>query len=103
MKATEMRSLAPRTLPVKRDVVKAAVDALMKSRRGESEVMWEVYHPCWKDRASGALALAGLSEVIVGDMQLRNIGIVGYAGVFPIAEILIDPLPKRQHALDDSN
>jgi hypothetical protein len=27
---------------------------------------------------SGVLALAGLSGVVAGDMQLRNIGIVGY-------------------------
>jgi hypothetical protein len=33
---------------------------------------------------SGILALGGLSGVIVGDMQLRNIGIVGYAGVFSV-------------------
>jgi len=39
--------------------------------------------------ASGVLALAGLSGVIVGDMQLRNIGIVGYAGVFPVAALLL--------------
>ena len=32
--------------------------------------------------ASGVLALAGLSGVVVGDMQVRNIGIVGYVGVF---------------------
>jgi hypothetical protein len=32
--------------------------------------------------ASGVLALAGLRGVVVGDMQLRNIGIVGYVGVF---------------------
>jgi hypothetical protein len=32
--------------------------------------------------ASGVFALAGLSGVVVGDMQLRNIGIVGYVGVF---------------------
>jgi hypothetical protein len=38
---------------------------------------------------SGALALAGLSGVINGDMQLRNIGIVGYAGVFPVAALLL--------------
>lgn len=39
--------------------------------------------------ASGALALAGLSGVIFGDMQLRNIGIIGYAGVFPFAALLL--------------
>ena len=32
--------------------------------------------------ASGMLALAGLSGVVAGDMQLRNIGIIGYVGVF---------------------
>ncbi|MDX8355118.1 hypothetical protein [Cognatiyoonia sp. IB215182] len=38
---------------------------------------------------SGLLALAGLAGVPTGDMQLRNIGIVGYAVVFPIATALI--------------
>jgi hypothetical protein len=32
--------------------------------------------------ASGVLALAGLGGVVTGDMQLRNIGIVGYLGGF---------------------
>lgn len=45
--------------------------------------------------ASGALALAGLSGVIVGDMQLRNIGIVGYAGVFPVVALLLAILFHR--------
>jgi hypothetical protein len=45
--------------------------------------------------ASGALALAGLSGVIVGDMQLRNIGVVGYAGVFPVAVLLLAILFQR--------
>jgi hypothetical protein len=31
---------------------------------------------------SGILALAGLSGVVTGDMQLRNIGIIGYVPVF---------------------
>ena len=39
--------------------------------------------------ASGVLSLAGLSGVVVGDMQLRMIGVVGYAGVFPIAALLL--------------
>jgi hypothetical protein len=34
---------------------------------------------------SGLLALAGLGGVMAGDMQLRNIGIVGYLGVFLFA------------------
>lgn len=45
--------------------------------------------------ASGALALAGLSGVILGDMQLRNIGIIGYAGVFPFAALLLGILFHR--------
>ena len=39
--------------------------------------------------ASGVLALAGLSGVIFGDMRLRAIGIAGYAGVFPLAVLLM--------------
>ena len=39
--------------------------------------------------ASGALALAGLSGVLAGDMQLRNIGIVGYVGVFLVVTVLL--------------
>jgi hypothetical protein len=38
---------------------------------------------------SGVLSLAGLCGVFIGDMRLRSIGIVGYAGVFPIAAVLI--------------
>ena len=39
--------------------------------------------------ASGVLALAGLSGVVAGDMQLRNIGIVGYVGVFLVVVALL--------------
>jgi hypothetical protein len=39
--------------------------------------------------ASGVLSLAGLSGVVVGDMRLRMIGVVGYAGIFPIAALLL--------------
>jgi hypothetical protein len=39
--------------------------------------------------ASGLLALAGLSGVAAGDMQLRNIGIVGYLGVFLVVAGLL--------------
>jgi hypothetical protein len=38
---------------------------------------------------SGLLALAGLSGVVAGDMQLRNIGIVGYVGVFLVVACLL--------------
>ncbi len=52
--------------------------------------------------ASGVLAAAGLSGVVVGSMELRNLGVVGYAGVFPIAAVLLaivfyrtDPTDRR--------
>ncbi len=45
--------------------------------------------------ASGVLALAGLSGVVVGDMQLRNIGIVGYVGVFLVVAALLAGLFYR--------
>lgn len=38
---------------------------------------------------SGLLALAGLSEVVVGDVQLRNIGIVGHVGAFLVVAALL--------------
>jgi hypothetical protein len=44
---------------------------------------------------SGVLALAGLSGVFAGNMQLRAIGIAGYAGVFPIAALLLAILFHR--------
>jgi hypothetical protein len=45
--------------------------------------------------ASGVLAFAGLSGVVVGDMQLRNIGIVGYVGVFLVVATLLAVLFYR--------
>jgi hypothetical protein len=45
--------------------------------------------------ASGVLALAGLSGVVVGDMQLRDIGIVGYVGVFLVVTALLGVLFYR--------
>ena len=50
--------------------------------------------------ASGVLALAGLSGVVVGDMQLRNIGIVGYLGVFLIVATLLGILFYRATTLE---
>jgi hypothetical protein len=49
----------------------------------------------WLMIASGVLALAGLSGVVVGDMQLRSIGIVGYLGVFLIVAALLAVLFYR--------
>jgi hypothetical protein len=45
--------------------------------------------------ASGVLALAGLSGVVAGDMQLRNIGIVGYVVVFLVVAGLLGVLFYR--------
>src|SRR5215213_2941228 len=45
--------------------------------------------------ASGVLSLAGLSGVAAGDMQLRNIGIVGYVGVFLVVAALLAILFHR--------
>jgi hypothetical protein len=50
--------------------------------------------------ASGVLALAGLSGVVGGDMQLRNIGIVGYVGVFLVVAVLLAVLFYRATPLD---
>jgi hypothetical protein len=44
---------------------------------------------------SGALAVAGLSGVVAGDMQLRNIGIVGYLVVFLVVAGLLGVLFYR--------
>ena len=44
---------------------------------------------------SGALSLAGLLGVVYGDMQLRNVGIVGYVGVFLVVTILLAVLFVR--------
>lgn len=40
-------------------------------------------------RMSGLLALAGLGGAASGDMQLRNIGIIGYGVVFPVVAGLL--------------
>jgi hypothetical protein len=48
--------------------------------------------------ASGALALTGSSGVVVGGKQLRNIGIVGYVGVFLV--VLPGPLDTRPSGVD---
>ena len=45
--------------------------------------------------ASGVLSLAGLSGVVAGDMQLRNIGIIGYVGVFLVVAALLAVLFYR--------
>jgi hypothetical protein len=57
--------------------------------------------------AAGLLALAGLLGVVAGDMKIRNVGIVGYVGVFPLAAALLALLfyrtrPANSTALPDS-
>ena len=49
----------------------------------------------WLMVASAVLALAGLSGVVFGNMQLRNIGIVGYVGVFLVIAVLLAVLFYR--------
>jgi hypothetical protein len=44
---------------------------------------------------SGVLALLGLAGIVFADMRLRNIGIAGYAGVFPIVAALLGILFYR--------
>ncbi|MFN2371195.1 MAG: hypothetical protein ABR506_08585 [Candidatus Krumholzibacteriia bacterium] len=49
---------------------------------------------------SGLLALAGLAGVVTGNMQLRNVGIVGYVGVFVVVAGLLAVLFKRTDPVD---
>jgi hypothetical protein len=52
------------------------------------------------DDCQRVLAFAGLSGVVVGDMQLRNIGIVGYVGVFLVVAALLAVLFFRAPPLE---
>lgn len=54
----------------------------------------------WLMLAAGILALAGLSGVAFGDMQLRNIGIVGYVPVFLVVAALLAVLLYRTAPCD---
>jgi hypothetical protein len=46
--------------------------------------------------ASGVLAFAGLIGLPSGDMQLRDIGIVGYVGVFLMVAVLLAIFFRRE-------
>lgn len=46
---------------------------------------------------SAALAFAGLLGVPTGNMQIRNVGIVGYAVLFPIGAGLLAVMFRRAH------
>ncbi|HCU35823.1 MAG TPA: hypothetical protein DGT21_10320, partial [Armatimonadetes bacterium] len=54
----------------------------------------------WMMIASGVLALAGLIGVLTGSMQLRNIGIVGYVGVFLVVVVLLAVFFYREKPMD---
>ena len=56
----------------------------------------------WLSFLSGVLAFAGLLGAVVGDMQIRNIGIIGYVGVFPIAALLI-AMRMRQRLVHEAS
>lgn len=45
---------------------------------------------------SAVLALAGLAGVVLGDMQVRLIGVVGYAVVFPVGAAMLALLFQRE-------
>ena len=51
---------------------------------------------------SGVLSLAGLIGVPLADMQIRNVGIIGYAVVSPIAFLLIGVLFGRMRTASDT-
>ena len=51
---------------------------------------------------SGVLAIAGFSGVVLGDMQLRMIGVIGYAAIFPIVALLLAILFMRTEAVANS-
>lgn len=53
-------------------------------------------------RLSGALAAAGLAGILLSDMQVRNIGIIGYAGIFPVAALLLALRARRENVVKNS-
>ena len=52
----------------------------------------------WHLVISGPLSLAGLTGAVTGDMNLRNIGLVGYVGVFLIATLTMATLFRRERS-----
>jgi hypothetical protein len=67
-------------------VLSAAI--IMRGKGAAAAIRWMLV-------SSGLLAFGGLAGVFDGDMQLRNIGIVGYAVLFPIAALLLARLFRR--------
>lgn len=54
----------------------------------------------WTMVVSGILSFAGLLGVAYANMQLRNIGIVGYVGVFLVADVMLVFLFRQQEAYE---
>ncbi len=52
---------------------------------------------------SGVLSLAGLIGVPLADMQIRLIGVVGYAGIAPIAFLVLGFVFKRTQVPDNQS
>jgi len=50
---------------------------------------------------SAVLAFGGLSGVVSGDMQLRNIDILGYVPVFLVVAMLLAVLFRRSQPVQD--
>ena len=48
--------------------------------------------------ASAALAFIGLAGIPLENMNIRNIGIIGYVVLFPVAAVLLALLSRRQQA-----
>lgn len=61
---------------------------VFKGGRKENAVRWSMI-------VSGVLSLAGLIGVPQADMQIRMIGVVGYAGIVPIAFLVLGFVFKR--------
>src|SRR4029079_13012016 len=45
---------------------------------------------------AGVLCLAGLLGVVTANMQIRNVGVLGYGGVFPVVVLLMARLFERE-------
>jgi hypothetical protein len=50
---------------------------------------------------SGVLCLAGITGAVLGNMNVRNIGVVGYGGVLPVVALLMGRLFSRTPTSDE--
>ena len=58
------------------------------------ERFWASYWPA----VSVLLAFIGLAGIPLENMNIRNIGIIGYVVLFPVAAVLLALLSRRQQA-----